>query len=642
MYITLTQLFLENFKGIKELNVIFSPVTNISGDNGTGKTTLFDAFTWLLFGKDSHDSKDFEIKTLDSSNRPIPQIDHTVEGVLNIDGKGITLKRTYREKWTRRRGADASELTGHETLYFIDGAPVQAKEYQSRIQGIVAEDLFKLFTSATYFNSIPWKDRREILVKLAGQVNKEAVLNALPEQQRADVGAILASGRKFDEERAVLASEKKKCTDELAQIPGRIDEVRRGMPQEEDWEKLETDLGANQTLLTANQSAIEDQVAAHKTLTDEAQKKQTEVYELRRKLQDIEETANSQATKAYWAERTSRDELLAEGSRVKTRREKLEKEAEGLEKEIASIEEELSCLRKNWETVNAEQFTLDSAELVCPTCQRPLDENDANGKKTELLQHFSKNKSKSLADINSKGQLKAQSLAIATSRLNTIREELSEIVLAEVSTDVPVPVPPVPINPITLPGYPEIQSKITKLELQLTEIPPIDIAGLKEDQLRLQEEISVLNSRIAKHELIVTAKARVDELLARESELAQMIAGIERKMFAMENYTKIYMDKVEDNVNDRFQIARWKMFRTQLNGGMEPICECLVNGVPYSDINSAAKIQVGIDCINTLSDHFETWAPIWVDNRESTNRIPDTKSQVINLYVTKDPKLVIA
>jgi DNA repair exonuclease SbcCD ATPase subunit len=91
--IQLKELNLINFKGILRQKIKFDKNTNIFGDNGTGKTTIFDAFTWLLFGKDSTDRKDFEIKTLDTNNTVIPKIEHEVSAIIYVEEEEIIIKK---------------------------------------------------------------------------------------------------------------------------------------------------------------------------------------------------------------------------------------------------------------------------------------------------------------------------------------------------------------------------------------------------------------------------------------------------------------------------------------------------------------------------------------------------------------------
>jgi len=105
--IRLIKLKLKNFKGVKSFE-LYLDGGNIAifGDNATGKTTLKDAFLWLLFDKDSQNRTDFDIKTIDpKTGKAINGLNHEVEGTLEIDGKELILRKSYYEKWTRKRGA---------------------------------------------------------------------------------------------------------------------------------------------------------------------------------------------------------------------------------------------------------------------------------------------------------------------------------------------------------------------------------------------------------------------------------------------------------------------------------------------------------------------------------------------------------
>lgn len=181
--IIIKSLALINFKGIKSLNIDFGKETNIHGANGTGKTSIFDAFIWLFFGKDSTDRTNFEIKTLDSQNNVIPQIDHEVSAVIEVDGEEVTVKRTFREKWVKKRGALESEFGGNETLYFWNDVPMTLRDYTNKISSIVEESVFKLITSPTAFNSLKWQDQRQVLIDISGRVTDEDVAQGNPDFQ---------------------------------------------------------------------------------------------------------------------------------------------------------------------------------------------------------------------------------------------------------------------------------------------------------------------------------------------------------------------------------------------------------------------------------------------------------------------------
>ena len=119
MNIELKKLELLNFKGIKEKTIEFGRETNIFGRNETGKTTIFDSFTWLLFGKDSSNRSDFNIKTIDKNGEFIHGLEHQVIGVLDVDGKEVILRRLLKENWVKKRGFAEAVFSGNTTEYFI-------------------------------------------------------------------------------------------------------------------------------------------------------------------------------------------------------------------------------------------------------------------------------------------------------------------------------------------------------------------------------------------------------------------------------------------------------------------------------------------------------------------------------------------
>ena len=154
MHVTLKKLTLSNFKGIKEKEIDFTEKTNISGDNATGKSTIFDAYSWLLWGKDSFNRKDYEIKPYDENNDIIHNLESSVVGIFDIDGKEIKFERIYKEVWSKKRGSNTETFTGNTTDFYINDVPKKKKEYEDEIGKIVTEDEFNLLSNPLYFNTI--------------------------------------------------------------------------------------------------------------------------------------------------------------------------------------------------------------------------------------------------------------------------------------------------------------------------------------------------------------------------------------------------------------------------------------------------------------------------------------------------------
>ena len=179
--IKLVSLCLDNFKCHRHLKLDFNGRNaEISGDNATGKTSVYDSLMWVLFSKDSagNGEKNIEVKPLDKDGNVLDHNSLTsVEVVLQVNGDKLTLLRTFREKWETRRGSSEAVFTGNTSEYYIDGVPVKRNAFQDKVNELVDEDTFRLLTSTTYFaNDISWQERRAVLFKVAGVMDDSQIL----------------------------------------------------------------------------------------------------------------------------------------------------------------------------------------------------------------------------------------------------------------------------------------------------------------------------------------------------------------------------------------------------------------------------------------------------------------------------------
>ena len=122
MKAVIKQIVLQNFKGCKNATYTFDGKNvTVCGANGSGKTTIFDAFTWLLFGKDSLDNAKFEIRPLDKDGKQIDNVEICVSATLEIDGKEVELKKTNRQNWVKKRGTQNPVLQGNVNSFILRG-----------------------------------------------------------------------------------------------------------------------------------------------------------------------------------------------------------------------------------------------------------------------------------------------------------------------------------------------------------------------------------------------------------------------------------------------------------------------------------------------------------------------------------------
>ena len=244
---------LTNFKGIRDYT--FSPQggsVSVSGDNGSGKTSLLDGFLWVLLDRDSAGHRDFELKTLDASGAAIPMLEHSVEIEIEHQGRRRQLKKTLSENWVKSRGSATAEFSGHRTAYEIDHVPLQKKEYDAAIGEMCDETLLRSLTDPQYFAAkLPWQQRRRILLELCGDLGDAELIAG--DARLAELTGLLA-GRSIEDFRRQLAARKTLVNSELKAIPVRVDEASRAMPAEAENEAVAEAAEAGQA--TASEGAV--------------------------------------------------------------------------------------------------------------------------------------------------------------------------------------------------------------------------------------------------------------------------------------------------------------------------------------------------------------------------------------------------
>lgn len=656
--IKIKSLKLTNFKGIRKLEINdLSNETFIYGDNGTGKTSIFDAFTWLLFGKDSTDRKDFEIKTLDKHNNVIPKIDHEVEAIIDVDGERIELRRIFREKWVTRRGSTEAEFNGNETLYEWNGVPHTASEYSNKISNIVDEKVFKMITNPAAFNSLKWQDQRDVLIEMTGNITDQDVARG-----DADFEALLSklTGKTFDEYKKQMKASITKSKTELKTIPTRIDEVERGKPEVLDFAQLNKDLKEKQEALKAVNDQVSDELKAQQALIDKKSEIKTKIQKLDFQISDIKHEYRNQARDLFRKQNSGQEDIKRQIAEKESQLSSssnglvtLKSKAKAKKDDMERMSKEIVGYRTQWEQKNAEIINTDDVDTCCPTCKQNLPEGDVDKMKQELHQNLVNKKNETLNEINQKGK-SLKEILDATSEeavdLNIRIEngekhiEKSKKDIEKLKTQLSGAIAEKPEEQI----YNELLSKDTqiktlsdqaiKLSEQLDNIGGVNVDGLKETRDKIQVEIVQINFKLQNEEIIKKADTRIKELSDEESNLAQAVADMEKELYVIEAFEKEKSTRIEESVNNRFQFVNFKLFETQINGGEVPTCKALINGVPFSDANTASKINAGLDIINTLCMHYKANAPIFIDNRESVVELIPTESQVINLVVSEADK----
>ncbi|MEB7723428.1 AAA family ATPase [Mammaliicoccus fleurettii] len=651
MDIKLIKLVLDNFKGAKhfELNAEGKDIV-VRGENNTGKTTIADAFYWLLFNKDSKGSTKFAIKTLDSVGDEINNLKHSVYAILKIDGKEQHIKKTYSEKWTRKRGQAKSSFTGHETVYELGATeeeltPKKLKDFNEFINSIISdEQIFKLTTNPFWFNSLKQDERKNILMSLVDEVTDEDVIKS--DTKLKELKKLLGDGS-LEDFKARIKRNKKAINDDLKAIPVRVDEINHNMPdvQKYDKDKLEKELASINEEIKAIDGQIKDieNGLSVEKIEKDIKSKQLEIQYLidnhdgdsRRKLTSLN-NEESEKERAVAVKRRDLSNLKAELQRNES---EMEEQNENF-KNLGTKHKELVNEQKEFTTAT-----------VCDCCGQDIPAHMQEEAIKKMEESYNADKSETLEKIQSDGieirnrvkYLSEQNDEIEKS-METIKKEINKDTqsIDELKEEIKV----LESNNTRVEDtdeYKQIDSDIQALKEQKGQsIQSIsdDVNGLieskKEPLLNQQRDIK---QKLDDIQLSQRAIERIDELESRQEQLAQEYNDLEHATFLTEEFTKQKVKLMESSINDKFEITKFKLFNVLINEGVEDVCIALHNGVPYdSGLNNAARINVGLDIINALSKHYNFYAPIMIDNAESVTDVHETMSQQIQLEVSKKDK----
>ena len=635
----LKQIRLLNFKGAADVTIDFKDgMTSIYGMNGTGKTTVFDAFTWLLFGKDSKDRKKFDLKTYDSKGKIIPQIPHEVSAILILNGQEINLCRRFTEKWVKPKGKAEKRFEGNEEERLYNDVPCNLKEWNEKIGAICSEESFKFITSPTYFTSQHPDTQRAMLFRMAGDISDEDIAKG-----NKDFEKLLKdlTGKTMDEYKKEIRAKKARIKAEYEGIPERIDERKRDIPQVEDWDALEKSIKSDQEQIAEIDALITDKVKAANAANDERLKVVNQLNEIKIKKNDRISAIRLEAMKGYNDDMAKQREIMDKIRNAESMRKSLNAQMDADNQELGRLKKQREDLLGKYNEIKHRQIHFDENDFICPTCKRRFEIDEIEAKQDEMKKNFNEKNAKDLEVNISQGKSIKQQIELTEKRISDNQAKIDEMV----KTIETIKADPLfskeltqpDINPI-IEADKEYQDLIVKeKDLQSIVDAPVtktDDSELIAQKKALSEDIDTLKSRLSKKDLIEKNEARIKELENQYKNQTEEYAALEGIEFTIQQFGKAKVDAVESRINGLFSMVRFKMFDLQVNGDEVETCEATVNGVPYSVLNDARRINAGIDIINAICRNEGMTAPIFIDNAESVNQIIPSDSQIIRLVVT--------
>jgi len=637
------QIEYSNFKGIKQFTLNADGRNlNIYGDNETGKTTLFDGFIWLLFDKDSLNQSAFEIK-------PIGQhgLTTTVSAVIDLDGRSTELKKEFYEKWVKERGASEKVFSGHTTDYYIDGVPVKKGDYDGLIKSMADETAFKLLTNPLYFNEVMhWTDRRNLLIKVCGDVNKDDIFGAEPKLNGI---RLQLENRKIEDHKKVLQARRKDINDKIDRIPIRIDEVNLSMPAitDTDFDSIQTQIDAlkqkNEELRLSISNVQSGSLIGEKKLR--MSQIDTLIIDLKNEIAINNNNLVALAKKEY----QEADDYYND---IKRKLNAADNNAAYFKSSVESAEAKRHAFLDKWNKENDKTFTAPEIADTCYACGQKLPEGRVENQIQKALEDFNLRKSQTLESIVK--EAKGTIVPLIESYEQQLTEAQNQIKELEISINNQKDVlmekkqaydeangKTVSVDSDS--RYIDLMRQKATIATELENVKSLyetQISEIKTMMAGIDSRIAELQSEFAKKAQHENATARIVDLKAEEKLLAKELLEIDKELDLVELYIKTQVSMLDEKINKRFSLARFKLFNVQVNGGIEPCCECTYKGVPYSSMNNAARINIGIDIINTMSEYYKFTAPLWIDNAESVVNYIDTTSQLIKLIVKGEDKIL--
>lgn len=635
----LLKLTLENFKGHGLRVVEFSPtITRVYGANGTGKTSLFDSFCWMLWAKDSDDrtqsgNVSFYPFDPDKQGEVLHNVVVKVEAVLEIDGAQHVLCRTMQEKWTTPNGTELPRFTGNETKLYIDGLAVKANQFDAFVKENINPEMFKLTSNPWYFPTLHWKEQRRILMELVGDISNDDVLAA--DASLEPLRNELAS-RKPEDCKKLWQQQQKAAVKDLEKTALLINENRKHLPQIENEAEVKADLEAQRlVLMKPLEKAMQEK--ADILSGTAVSKKQAEAKVLEAKLDVIRA---EQREKIAAVRKPFDEQIAALEAEAKTAAETVKPYRQtvvNLDNAIRENEEKLKVLQDSWQAVDAEEFN-----DVCPCCHRPYppeqiaDQRAAfNRSKAERLEKIEAD-GNALFDKNEENKAQRDAAMKEVQRLSKLDLEMpdkrSEIM--KLREEAVQALPPMENRQ----DWFKASEDLKRINHEIEELH-IDVKLKLMDAEKAiesaQKPVGDIDVRLAEIKAAEATRALITDYTKQQQTLREQHDELALKLSLIKKFDEIKAVMTTEKVKAILPGMDFKLFNyNNTNEGYTETCELVKDGKPYANLSNGEKIAVGCELIAAISKHYGVSNPLWIDNAEATTKHLETNGQAILLRVS--------
>lgn len=650
--IALVRMELRNFKGVSQADYDFGLQTDISGGNGTGKSTIFEAYLWCLFDKNQMGNTP-KVQPLGEDNQPIHQLTTSVRLRLHIDGNEMIVERTQKEDWVKPRGTAEMICKGLKNEYAVNEVPMTKTQYNAKLEEILPLDKWFTLSAVGIIPAMDQKTCRAALQAIAPAIDEQTLAKPYPA-----VAEALREGRNIDELQAVTKKAKTASKQELDGIPAAIDAQDR-LRVEDDFTEVEQSLTKADSDIDSLRAELESlQTASIDTAAmRQAEEQRDRLTTLNGRIAEWEYMAENTYTTQRKQLCNHQSQLQAEAESIAQRIEMHKQRAECYLRYIEGEKKTIANLRAEWIERNAEVYQEPAIESVCPTCGQPLPEAQVNEARAKARRVWNERKVADLQAIQDRAAMSKQNIdGYAEQNEQDAAQDKADAarlqVLKEQMTADQAKIDDLRTPEQTLQADEEYQTACTErakllaaLSAPKTEQPDSGQERIADIKRQIAERMSLRDSlkvRLVGRETnkrIDQERVRLEE---RQRALADLIAQEEGVEKQIADYRKAKIMSVENGVSSLFTMVRWKMYEPNVtNDGEKEICQAVIGGVPYEQQNKATQVNAAIDIVNGFARAYEVSLPLFIDNAESVTEILPTNGQRITLTVVPHGGLTV-
>ena len=643
----LLKLEITDFKGIE--NLIINPNgenLEIRGANKTLKTTINDAYLWLISGKDSLGHTDgkggFDVLPQDEKGNVLEGKEACVlASFVDQDGVETSLSRTYSETWSRTRGTDIVKMTGNKSGFAIGSREVKKSEFISFLGSIAPINIMSLITSISAFTENEnktngWKENRALLIDMVGGTKSDEELLQSDEKFNI-ISTDLNECFSIDSLVSDLKASKNKTKKKVDEDEIKIEQQKKNTPKPLDFNEIEKQIGIKEAAIRQAEIFISDK---SELFTDYVGKKYTQnvkIEEVKNEIRKIEGEINEANEKAETDFLTLKNSLTSKikinvNNLIDFKNEKL-----SLSEKIKALNIKVQEMRSEYGIEAAKTVVFDEEESICPVCEQQLPENQLTEKTATLIANFNTEKVSKLEGIKKKG---AELNAIILQKENEIKEIDNAVKLIDIESikkQLDGLIEPKKEMFEENSFWDEKNLHLTVLENELSLISPPEKENtdeIKEILIELREKKDALTQELNVRAQITESERKVSLLNDNRNAMIKDLVLIEQKLILIEEFIQLKIGAVEPKINSLFNTVKFKLFERNITGGIEEKCEAMIDGQVFNtNVNTAARVNGGLEIVNKLCEHYGVSMPLFLDNRESTTDLIQSNSQIVSLFV---------